>query len=385
MPTNLNSPPPFRLPPELLHFILAYLSPPEQLSWDKEFWRTAISASEDKNLVPVQVVEQPADIQEMEDNAQSEANLLDHGDTASEDSEDSELLPCGAVTHLNPRRDLFACTLVSREWHHVARSYIFRDIMHTFIDDSDTSAHIVGGAPENNSLSTTSPDNDTAPSSSLDSTALDVKPQTFSVLHDFLVANPGISASICRLTLRAGLPDVVTFPLRESTLPVSSMLDVMRLCPQLQDLRLIDVFFVPSNLPGSIDLLPKLKSLCISTRTPRLESDQVAALLRYFSAIDHVHLDVLSFLRGGNLDYVVDVGSQPTISSLRLRTWNSLRCTSISRMLMNTLTSHALTSLQIDCLFEEHSLEWQDLLKAVGPTLKVLCMSLSEGRLSPRG
>lgn len=161
MPTNLNNPRPFRLPPELLHFILPCLPPPKQLSWDNEFRRTAISVSEDKNLGPVQVVEeQLADIQGLEDNAQSEANLLDHGDAASEDSEDSELLPCGAVTHLDPSRDLFACTLVSREWHHVARSYVFRDIMHTFIDDSERSAHIVRGAPENNSLSTTSPNND---------------------------------------------------------------------------------------------------------------------------------------------------------------------------------------------------------------------------------
>ena len=283
------------------------------------------------------------------------------------------------------KRDLNSCALVCREWHVTARSHLFHDIAYLFRTDTkcDEACSRCAIRKYNH---------------------FDTR-KTVYMLHGFLQANPGVAACIRRLRLEASPgkgqferlivdtseTELLNAPEEDGEptchdwsgveqgrdwdgsdyLTPALFLSIVRLCPHLHSLSLVNVFLdtIPSLFPSPA--LPSLSKLCVQSNRPGVPETSAIALLACFSQVNSVVLDRAEYCVFANP--LLDGPLQLTIKDLRVA--NNMS-NPFFAVLRSTPTIHTLRSLDVGNIDYRGYLlsEMQNLLRDTASTLTDLAI-----------
>ncbi|GJE84971.1 F-box protein [Phanerochaete sordida] len=178
------------------------------------------------------------------------------------------------------KKDLAACTLVSRTWRALAQPYLFRDIFYSFMEDASDPAHRQVGRADGRWIGSTS-------------YSQWLPQKTFSMLLDFLRQSPDLACYIRRLVLSSVVRGIVptAAAIEAGAVAFADFTELLQLLPYLSDLGVREFkLSIPAQLQLPIPPVPSLAELDMDNNTTRLSPATAAAILACFSTVDTLRL-----------------------------------------------------------------------------------------------
>lgn len=192
----------------------------------------------------------------------------------------ADVLQRGWPDTLPTKRDLAACTLVSRTWRALAQPILFRDVFYSFMEDTSDAAHRQPGRTDGRWVGSAS-------------YSQWLPQKTFGMFLEFLRAAPDLAGCIRRLVLASAMRGIVPTAeaIEAGAVPFAYFVELVQLLPSLRDLGVRELKLkIPAQLRLSAPPLSALGELDIDNNTTRLSAATAAAILACFRTVDTLRM-----------------------------------------------------------------------------------------------